>query len=181
MPRLNFREPLKIPHHRKMLRQTRFFSRSSFVMRSRRLLLRTACIFSHAEACEPIPYNKVWLGFRSSLPQKRKVGPGSARPSPGSPMLRQLASEPSSGIKTRYNRCGEAERLYNSREAIPFLEVPFRAFDENSPLASFEFSAPEFESSLAVNGQDCLLYSKAHFTFPPTAPRPWRARSLGEG
>ncbi len=35
-------------------------------------------------------------------------------------------------------------------------KLNFSAFDENSLLASLELSASEFESFLAVNGQDCL-------------------------
>ncbi len=63
MTHTSFRAPLKIP----ILRQTCFFSRSSFVRRGSRLLLRTACISSQVEAWKPVPYNKVYLGSRSSL------------------------------------------------------------------------------------------------------------------
>ncbi len=102
-PRHIFRAPLKIPHHRRMAHQTRSFSRSKGSA-LRQDLWQTACIAppfttvtkerKQALCCarpasSPIlrqltlvPYSKVWLGFRSSLPKKMKVGPGSARPSP---------------------------------------------------------------------------------------------------
>ncbi len=73
-------------------------------------LLRTACQFTNAAPARPDRKEEGRPWLRTGLLI--------------SPMLRQLALEPSSGIKRRYNRCGKAERLYNSREAIPFLEVP---------------------------------------------------------
>ncbi len=49
-----------------------------------------------------VPYSKVWLGFRSSLPQKRKVGPGFARAFPFLQCCANSALEPSSGIKSEF-------------------------------------------------------------------------------
>ncbi len=86
-----FRGPLKIPHHRRMAHQTRSFSRSKGSA-LRQGLWQTACfappfttvtkerkqaLCCARPASSPmlrqltlVPYSKVWLGFRSSLPQK---------------------------------------------------------------------------------------------------------------